>query len=181
MVIEFSAAPRLCLLYSGLCLWIGSFLAAQTDVSNFRVPSENEQGVLESVLMGEKARMYPDKPMWIEGLVIEFYQPDGKTVNIRLTSPGCHYDPQTNFAESEKKVKIVGKDYTIEGTGYRFDSNSSRMELQNDVRVVFKNTDFTSPRSSGETVESDSESEPSQETPSVAPASSQVTPSTESP
>lgn len=131
-----------------LCLTLSLF--AQTDVGNFRVPSVSKEGVLESVLTGEKARMYPDKPMWIEGLVIRFYEPDGETVRIRLSSPGCHYDAQNNFAESDKSVKIEGNDFTIDGVGYKFDSNTSRMEILTETRVVFRNVDFTPPRASTE-------------------------------
>ena len=138
----------------GGIFWISAFTYAQTDVGNFRVPDVDENGVLKSIMTGENAKMFPDKPMIIEGLVIEFYEKDGETVNIRLTSPGCEYDTRANYATSEKPVKIEGSEFTVEGEGYTFDSNTSRMEIHNKVRVVFKNSNFTSPRTSEESVES---------------------------
>lgn len=155
-------------LVAGASLWLAAQLSAQTDVGNFRVPDTDEEGVLKTLLTGEKAKMYPDKPMWIEGLVIEFYEEDGETVRLRLTSPGCHYDTRSSYAESDESVRIVGENFTVEGVGYKFDSNTSRMELLNEVRVVFSDTDFTPPRGAADI-------------PPDAPESSEPTPSPESP
>ena len=137
-------------------------LYAQTDIGNFRVPDVNDDGVLVSLLSGEKARMYPNKPTWIEGMVIEFYLPDGETVQFRLTSPGCYYDARNNLATSKEDVLIEGNDFTVEGTGYRFDNNTSRMEILNDVRVVFRNVNLSSTQDEDPAAET---SEPATETP----------------
>jgi lipopolysaccharide export system protein LptC len=154
-------------LVAGAGLWLAVHVSAQTDVGNFRVPDTDEEGVLKTLLTGEKAKMYPDKPMWIEGLVIEFFEEDGETVHLRLTSPGCHYDTRSNFAESDQPVLIVGDTFTVEGVGYKFDSNTSRMELLNEVRVVFSDTNLTPAQEPADSPPALSEpSEPSESSPS---------------
>lgn len=145
-----------------LAISLSTRVSAQTDVSNFRVPDVNDEGVLVSLLTGDKARMYPSKPMWIQNMVIEYYLEDGKTVQMRLTSPECYYNTRTNEASSKEDVFIEGNDFTVEGTGYRFDSNTNRMEILNDVRVVFKNVNLSA---TPEDEEPATESEPAPQNP----------------
>ncbi|WFB35276.1 LPS export ABC transporter periplasmic protein LptC [Kiritimatiellota bacterium B12222] len=117
-------------------------LHAQTDVGRFKVPDVDEDGVLKSILTGESAQMFIGKPMAIQGLVVEFFEEDGKTVKMRITSPGCDYNTQTNSAESDKLIHIDGDGFHIEGVGYVFEASRSQMELKSDVKVVFNNVEF---------------------------------------
>ncbi|MDF3128067.1 LPS export ABC transporter periplasmic protein LptC [Kiritimatiellaeota bacterium B1221] len=114
-------------------------LGAQTDVGKFKVPDIDENGVMVSLMTGESARMYPQKPMEITRLTMEFYEEDGETVKLKITSPFCNYDSRTNSATSEEKVKIEGPQYTITGEGYVFEATYSRLEIQNNVKVLLKN------------------------------------------
>lgn len=120
----------------------GVVAMGQTDVGGFRLPEVNDQGVLTSLMIGESARMYPDKPMEITNLTIRFFEEDGKTVKVEITSPDCAYDSRRSVATSDKSVLIVGHTFTIEGVGYVYDSNESQMELMSDVKVTFSNLNF---------------------------------------
>ncbi|MEX2606673.1 MAG: LPS export ABC transporter periplasmic protein LptC [Kiritimatiellia bacterium] len=120
----------------------GLVATGQTDVGGFRVPEVNGQGVLTSLMIGESARMYPDKPMDITNLTVRFFEEDGQTVNVEITSPGCAYDTRRNVATSDQSVLIVGNTFTIEGVGYVYESNKSQMKLMSDVKVTFSNLNF---------------------------------------
>jgi hypothetical protein len=114
----------------------------QTDVESFRVPDVNEQGVLKAILIGESARMYPDKPMDIINLTVNFFEEDGKTIKVEITSPGCAYDTRRNVATSEESVLIEGDTFRIEGVGYIYNSPKNQMELLSEVVVTFSNLNF---------------------------------------
>lgn len=139
-------------------LFAGALAMGQTDVGGFRVPEVNEQGVLTSLMIGESARMYPGKPTDITNLTIRFFEEDGQTVKVEITSPGCAYDTRRNVATSDKSVLIVGDTYTIEGVGYVYDSPKSQMELMSDVKVTFSNLNFKpEPVSNPETESTDTD------------------------
>lgn len=133
-------------LWFGMILWGMGVAFAQTDAGRFRVPDVDENGVLVSMLTGESARMFPDKPMEIGGLVVEFYEADGKTVKIRIVSPFCHYDTRANVAVSDAPIKIDGSGFEVQGEGYRFEAGSSRMEIHSKVKVIFRNIEFKGPK-----------------------------------
>lgn len=123
---------------------------AQTDAGRFKVPDVDENGVLVSMMTGESARMFHDKPMEIEGLVVEFYEADGSTVKVRIVSPLCNYDTRRNVATSDAKVDINGNGFHIQGEGYTFEPALSRMEIRSKVKVQFNNVNFKSPKSNTE-------------------------------
>lgn len=114
-------------------------LGAQTDVGKFKVPDIDKNGVMVSLMTGESARMYPDKPMEITNLAMEFYEEDGETVKLKITSPFCNYDSKTNSATSKNIVKIEAPKFTITGEGYVFEATYSRLEIEKNVKVVLKN------------------------------------------
>ena len=142
--------------YGSRGLWLGLMVSAmgsvyaQTDAGGFRVPNVDKNGVLVSMLTGENARMFPGKPMEISGLVVEFYEADGKTLKIRIVSPFCNYDTRANTATSDAVIDIYWDGFHIRGEGYTFESASSKMEIHSKVKVIFKNIQFKAPRAQSE-------------------------------
>ncbi len=119
--------------------WSGARLVAQTVGGGIRIPELNEQGIRTSMLTGARARMFPGKPVQIEGLVIEFFEADGETVRMRLESPGCEYDDRRGKAVSDEQVHITGEGFDIRGKGYEYVARDSRMEIQSEVKVRLRN------------------------------------------
>jgi hypothetical protein len=111
---------------------------AQDDIENFKVPEIDEEGRLKSMFRGDKARIVPGKPMEVEGLTIDFFEPDGKTVKLNIVSPGCFYDSQKGVAVSELPIQIRGEGFRIRGVGYRYERDRERLEIHNKVRVRFR-------------------------------------------
>ncbi len=138
-------------LFTGVLLFGAVRLGAQTDIGKFKVPDIDENGVMVSLMTGESAKMYPTKPMEITNLTMDFFEEDGKTVKLKITSPFCNYDSKTNSATSENKVKIEGPQYTITGEGYVFEASYSRLEIQKDVKVVLKNLNLKTAKSGKDT------------------------------
>lgn len=127
----------------GIGLICGSFsmLGAQDAprAGRFRVPEVNEDGVLTSMLTGESARMVPGRPLEIEKLAIYFYEADGETVRMRVSSPTCLYDDRRGIATSEDEVRIEGTQFTIDGKRFAYHANDERMEIFEDVVVILRN------------------------------------------
>lgn len=112
--------------------------SAQDDAVNFKVPKINERGQVESVMTGDRAQLRPGKPIIIHGMKIEFFEEDGETVKMTVTSPACVYDARKREAASEEAIDIRGEAYQVEGKGYRYFMERDRMEIFNDVRVRFR-------------------------------------------
>lgn len=113
-------------------------LSAQDVIRNFKVPEIDDEGRLKSMLMGAQATIVPGKPMPVEDLRIQFFQPDGKTVKLNIVSPGCVYDPKEGVAVSEQPIRIFGDGFLVSGVGYRYEKDRERMEIHNNVRVRFR-------------------------------------------
>jgi len=132
-----------------LCGWFlcSLPLGAQTDVANFKVPDIDENGVMLSMLTGGSAKMFPQKPMQITKLRIDFFESDGKTVKMKIVSPFCNYDPRGGVATSEDRIRIDSPEFTITGKGYIFESGNSRIEIKNDVKVILRNLSLKTSKS----------------------------------
>jgi hypothetical protein len=96
---------------------------------------------MESVMTGERAKIRPGKPMEVEGLKILFFEDDGKTVELTVTSPACRYDARGREAESEHPVDIRGETFHVEGVGYTYRMEEEKIEIRDKVRVRFWNMD----------------------------------------
>lgn len=130
--------------WAGCLAWIAGgacLLFAQDDAVNFKVPRVNEAGVMESVMTGERAKIVPGKPMRVEILKILFFEDDGETVNLTVTSPACRYDPRERLAVSEHPVEIQGQTFHVQGVGYEYRMEEEKMEIHNKVRVRFWDLD----------------------------------------
>jgi hypothetical protein len=121
-------------------------LSGQDDAVNFKVPRINDKGVMESVMTGERAKIRPGRPMEVEGLRIQFFQDDGETVKLTVTSPGCSYDARSREAESDQAVEIRGDTFRVEGVGYTYRMEKEQMEIRDKVRVRFWGMERPSPR-----------------------------------
>lgn len=117
---------------------LGTAAFAQDDAVNFKVPRINEDGVVESVMTGDRARLRPGEPIAVEGMKILFFRPDGETVQMTVRSPACLYDPRKREAASEETIAIRGEGYRVDGKGYRYWMERERMEIYSDVRVRFR-------------------------------------------
>ncbi len=137
--------------------------SAQDVIQNFKVPDIDDEGRLKSMLMGEKAKIIPGKPMPVEGLKIQFFEPDGETVKLNIVSPGCVYDTRDGVAVSEQPIRIFGNGFLVSGVGYRYEKDQERLEIHSKVRVRFRRK-ATRP---------DSQSEQTAEVPSPEPAESE--------
>jgi hypothetical protein len=122
--------------WGGLVLLAPLCLSAQTQGAGIRVPERDEKGVMTSLLTGEKARLFPGKPVMIEGLVIRFFEADGETVRMKMESPSCEYDDRRGRAISEDSVRISGNGFDIRGKGYVYTARDQRMEINSQVKVT---------------------------------------------
>lgn len=136
-----------------LALLVLSPAGGQTVANSFKVPEIDENGVMKSLFTGEKAIMYPDKPTEVLGLTIEFFEEDGKTVEVKVTSPKCFYDNVEGVATSEETVRISGEDFDVEGKGYRFVKDEQRMQIFSDAKVTFRNVKLKPKTPSGDAPE----------------------------
>ncbi|MFA7257864.1 MAG: LPS export ABC transporter periplasmic protein LptC, partial [Kiritimatiellales bacterium] len=123
----------------GIFLLAGSGRAQQDmnmEVSGFRVPQYDGQGMMTSQLFGDRAEMEGGGEVKITGLRIEFYK-ESNTV-MTVTSPYCFYNQQTREASSDAPVFADMDRLTMRGLGFRLDSGSNTVQVLNDSRVTIK-------------------------------------------
>lgn len=111
-------------------------------ITGFRVPSYDREGNLTSQMFGERAQILPDGNVEIAELRMEFYDADGAETNrllqMRVTSPRCHYDRASGVATSEAPVRIARDNMVVTGVGFRWTGESERLEIYSEAKVVLK-------------------------------------------
>ena len=124
----------------GILLLAGSVFAQQDmnmEVTGFRVPEYDGQGVMTSQLFGDRAEMEGGGEVKITGLRIEFYK-DGKTA-VTVTSPYCFYNQNTREAHSDAPVEANMDRLHMTGRGFLLQSSNGTVRVLNDSRVTIKN------------------------------------------
>lgn len=129
------------------CILLAAFLATSlraqgsgesSAAGGVRIPQINEEGVLTSLLTGRQVRINPGRPFDITDLTIYFFEEDGETVRMRITSPVCTYDANRGRAQSENAVRVEGDQFTVDGIGFEYRVAAQRMEIFSDVKVVIR-------------------------------------------
>lgn len=108
--------------------------AQDLEISGFRVPEYDEQGVMTSQLFGERAEMKGDGNVNITGLRIDFYD-DGETV-MEVTSPFCVYNQQTEEAHSDAPVHADMDRVQMSGRGFEMQPGANAVRVLNDSVVT---------------------------------------------
>ncbi|MCC7300111.1 MAG: hypothetical protein IT583_03430 [Verrucomicrobia bacterium] len=106
------------------------------EISGFRVPEYDEQGVMTSQLFGDRAEVEGGGEVKITGLRVEFYK-EGKTV-VTVTSPYCFYNQKTREAHSDAPVAADMDRMTMRGRGFLLKSSENTVQVFDNSRVVIK-------------------------------------------
>lgn len=104
------------------------------EVSGFRVPEYDENGVMTSQLFGDKAEMQGGGVIKIIGVRAEFYR-DGTTF-MTVTSPYCFYDQSARKASSDSSVAADMEGVRLRGKGFELSADDRVVQIQHDSRVV---------------------------------------------
>lgn len=107
------------------------------EISGFRVPDYDEQGVMTSQLFGEHAEMEGRGDVKITGVRMEFYQ-EGETF-MTVTSPYCFFDQKTREAWSDAPVAADMESVRVRGRGFRLQSGERKVQVLNDSKVIIEN------------------------------------------
>jgi lipopolysaccharide export system protein LptA len=113
------------------------FVTAQepgAEVSGFRVPEYDANGVMTSQLFGDKAEMQGGGVIQIIGVRAEFYR-DGETF-MTVTSPTCFYNQSERTATSDAAVAADLEGVRLRGTGFELSADERVVQVKKDSRVV---------------------------------------------
>ncbi len=127
------------IIITGILLLAGSLVAQQDlnmEISGFRVPEYDAQGVMTSQLFGDRAEMEGGGEVKITGLRVEFYKA-GKTV-VTVTSPYCFYNQKTREAHSDAPVAADMERLKMTGRGFLLQASNSTVRVFDDSRVSIK-------------------------------------------
>lgn len=117
---------------------LAAFSAAAQDagveISGFRVPEYDRNGVMTAQLFGEHAQVLPDGDVKITGLRLEFYR-EGVTVAV-VESPYCFYNQKTRQARSDAPVEADMGQVLVTGRGFTVHPGDKTVEILNESRVV---------------------------------------------
>ncbi|MDD3276399.1 MAG: LptA/OstA family protein [Kiritimatiellales bacterium] len=133
-----SAGMRGIVLTSMLLLAVSVWAQQDMDmeITGFRVPEYDAQGVMTSQLFGERAEVQGGGEVKITTLRVEFYK-EGKTV-VTVNSPYCFYNQKTREAHSDAPVSAEMDRLTMTGRGYLLESGQNTVKVFDDSRVVVK-------------------------------------------
>jgi lipopolysaccharide export system protein LptA len=106
------------------------------EITGFRAPEYDDQGVMTSQLFGERAEVQGGGEVKITTLRVEFYK-EGKTV-VTVTSPYCFYNQKTREAHSDAPVAATMERLTMKGRGYLLKSVENTVRVLNDSHVTIK-------------------------------------------
>lgn len=133
-----SAGMRGIVLTSMLLLAVSVWAQQDMDmeITGFRAPEYDDQGVMTSQLFGERAEVQGGGEVKITTLRVEFYK-EGKTV-VTVTSPYCFYNQKTREAHSDAPVAATMERLTMKGRGYLLKSVENTVRVLNDSHVTIK-------------------------------------------
>ena len=107
------------------------------EISAFRVPEYDAQGVMTSQLFGERAEGAEGDEVKITGLRVEFYK-DGKTA-MEVTSPYCFYDQKTRVTHSDAPMTADMDRVHVRGQGFLLKPGESNVRILNNSHVTLEN------------------------------------------
>lgn len=117
--------------------------AREQVMKGFKVPDYNEDGSMKSMLHAKVARGTVGKPFEIEGLQIDFYRKE--KIEMRVTSPFCHYNEKSGQAFSEDNVRISREQMEVTGKGFTWDPKKEQFQIKNNAKVILKNAKMEVP------------------------------------
>lgn len=108
---------------------------ATGEITDFRVPEFDANGVLKSEIFGDRALpLAGGDQIRITGLRIVMYK--DKQVESTLTSSHCTVNRKDRSAFSNAEVRITRGNVVITGKGFRWTSESQRIEILNNFHMV---------------------------------------------
>jgi len=106
------------------------------EISGFRVPDYDDQGVMTSQLFGDRAEMEGGGEVKITGVSMEFYKDE--KVYMTVTSPHCFFDQKTREAHSDAPVAADMKGVHVRGCGFRLQTGDRKVQILNESKVVIE-------------------------------------------
>ncbi len=120
-----------------LAVWLSGSVFAQEagqEISGFRVPEYDENGVMTSQLFGDHAEFAPGGIVKITTLRIEFYK--AGEMFMEVASPWCFYNQKAQTASSDAPIRADMEGTHLTGMGFDMDSASRTVHVHNDSKVV---------------------------------------------
>ncbi len=105
---------------------------------NVRVPDTDAAGKLLSLLMAQKATRLDDDRVKLEGMHMDFNQPDGKQ-DFHVAMPASILNLKTHFITSDDPVTISTQEFALTGEKMEFNTLEREGRLIGSVRMVIHN------------------------------------------
>lgn len=86
-------------------------------------------------IRGVSARMLPDGSIEVSGLDMAIYEPDGRTVGVRVSAEKCVYRSEKGLVESDSSVKISGNNVVVSGVGFKWSREDQVVRILSRSRV----------------------------------------------
>lgn len=106
----------------------------EMEITGFRVPEYDEEGIMTSQLFGDRAVMQGGGKVKIDGVSMDFYR-DGE-VFMKVKSPYCFFNQKTNEARSDAPLEADMEGVRVRGRGYILKSNKRTVQIHEDSQVV---------------------------------------------
>lgn len=107
------------------------------EISGFRVPEYDENGVMTSQLFGDHAEFADDGVVKITTLRVEFYK-EGRMF-MEVASPWCFYNQKEQKARSDAPLRADMEGMQLTGRGFKMDSATREVHVLEESKVVVEN------------------------------------------
>ena len=112
---------------------------AGQEISGFRVPEYDENGLMTSQLFGDHAEFAEGGMVKITTLRVEFYK-EGDVFMV-VESPWCFYNQKEQKAHSEAPVRADMQGTLLTGMGYKMNSDDRTVHVLRDSKVIVTDTE----------------------------------------
>ncbi|MBM3834392.1 MAG: hypothetical protein FJ403_14205 [Verrucomicrobia bacterium] len=109
-----------------------------SQFKDFTAPANDDQGKRRSILKGRSGKRLANGQLEIQGMTVETFRDQSKDMIIE--APQCIFDPKTKiaFSSGELVVRTVDERFSIQGQGFRWQQDDSRLVISNEVQTVLR-------------------------------------------
>lgn len=95
-------------------------------------------GAVKIRMTAKTAEVPPSGPIKAAGVLVTFYEKDGKTVEGSLSANDCQFDRKTRIARSKSRIKLQKDGMTITGKGFEWNGKAETIKIRSKTRVVLR-------------------------------------------
>lgn len=116
--------------------WLASGAPGLSGARNVILPGFGPDGLRAWELRATRAEPKPGGVVETGDLTLVIY--DGVAVEVTAESVCAKFEPSVGRAVGEAPVRLKGPGYEVNGVGWEWDANKSRIRVKDKVKILFE-------------------------------------------